>query len=224
MAEITDHALLLRAIPYSDSSLILHLLSENHGRLSLMARGARRAKSQLRAAISPMHRLNLSWRPPRTGSMGTLIDIQRLDLLLAEHLLLAGQQLLADASKLFPDGSTHGYHELCEAMALLSCRPEKSGLCVATWKMLELSGWVGDLEHCWHCDAHVPIEQTMFWRKGHLLCQLCAANHGVLLTPGFRKSCAAHLLKPYITLSKNDINLWNGMIQDMIKTHIVHQG
>ncbi|HKI61379.1 MAG TPA: recombination protein O N-terminal domain-containing protein, partial [Mariprofundaceae bacterium] len=51
MAELNDAALLLRRIPYSETSLVCHFLTENHGRIVLMARGARRAKSAFRASL-----------------------------------------------------------------------------------------------------------------------------------------------------------------------------
>jgi len=40
MAEIRDDALLLRRIPYGDTSFIIHVLTREHGRISLMARAA----------------------------------------------------------------------------------------------------------------------------------------------------------------------------------------
>jgi len=219
MAEQRDEALLLRSIPYSDSSLILHVLTKNHGRISLMARGARRVKSSFRAGLMPLYQLNIRWREPRTGTMGTLVEVQRLAPLLPEFMILAGQELLATASTLFPDGTTQGYQELSLACNLLAERSEDSGLCAATWKMLETSGWTGDFEHCWHCVEEVSSQEDMYWKQGHLLCKSCASNHGALLSPGFRKSIVGHMSAPYIQLTQNHITLWNIMIKDIFKAH-----
>ena len=47
--------------PFRDTSRILDILSLEHGRLSLVARGARSAKSKLRGYLRPFTPLQLSW-------------------------------------------------------------------------------------------------------------------------------------------------------------------
>lgn len=222
MAEQRDDAFLLRSIAYSDSSLILHCLTLNHGRISLMARGARRAKSPFRAALMPLYALQLRWKEPRTGSMGTLLEAQRLSALMPESMMLAGQTLLATASTLFPDGVSHGYDEFHQACALLAVRSEDAGLCAATWRMLEQSGWTGDLTHCWHCMEGIDLNLAMYWRQGHLLCESCANQHGFQLHSGFRKTIASFMQQPNITLTHDHIKLWEMMIKDVFKTHQIH--
>ncbi len=222
MPELRADALLLRAIPFSDSSLILHLLTDGHGRISLMARGARRNKSPFRAGLMALHQLNIRWRSPRTGNMGTLLEVQRLAPLLPEAKILAGQDLLANAAKLFPDGVSHGYQELSDACSILAQRPEVAGVCAATWKMLETSGWTGDLEHCWHCDEHVQLNIAMYWRQGHLLCRSCAGNQGFRLSAGFRKSISGFMQASYIKLHQEHVTLWQMMIKDTFKTHQIN--
>jgi len=219
MAEQRDDAFLLRSIAYSDSSLILHCLTRQHGHISLMARGARRAKSPFRAALMPLYTLQLRWKEPRTGSMGTLLEVQRFSPLLPESMILAGQTLLASASTLFPDGVTQGYAELQQACGLLSARAEEAGLCVATWSMLENSGWIGDFNHCWHCVEPIDLNLNMYWRQGHLLCESCANQHGFQLHAGFRKSIATLMQNPNIKLNNEHITLWKMMIKDVFKTH-----
>ena len=219
MKQQQDDALLLRALPYSDSSLILHILTQHHGRISLMARGARRAKSPFRASLMPLHQLNITWREPRTGNMGTLIDVQRLRPLLSEQKVLAGQALLAKASILFPDGVHAGFEELWNALHTLSHRPEDSGLMAATWGMMLDAGWVGDFEHCWHCSEHIDLIETMFWRQAHLLCESCANKQGLLLSSGCRKSLHTHLSQTNIKLTKDYIQTWESMIQAAFQQH-----
>ncbi len=219
MAEQKDNALLLRAIAYSDSSLILHLLTSQHGRISLMARGARRIKSPFRAGLMPLYQLNIRWREPRTGSMGTLLEVQRLQSLLPDQLMLAGQELLAKASSLFPDGVGQGYDELFQAFNLLAGRPESSGTAAAIWSMIEASGWVGDFEHCWHCSENIDMAIPMFWLQAHLLCSTCSNQQGITLSSGCRKSIAAHMFQTNTRLQQAHIHIWNTMIHDAFKTH-----
>ncbi|MFA6444517.1 MAG: DNA repair protein RecO [Sterolibacterium sp.] len=54
-------AYILHAYPYSESSLILDVFSRDHGRLPLLARGARRPRSALRGVLQAFQPLELGW-------------------------------------------------------------------------------------------------------------------------------------------------------------------
>jgi len=54
-------AYLLHAHPYSETSLVLDVFSRGHGRLALLARGARRPRSALRGVLLSFQPLELSW-------------------------------------------------------------------------------------------------------------------------------------------------------------------
>lgn len=56
--------------PYRESSLLLEIFCAAHGRLGLVARGARRPRSPLRTALEPFRPLLLSWSA--RGELGTL--------------------------------------------------------------------------------------------------------------------------------------------------------
>lgn len=219
MAELEDNALLLRLIPYSDSSLIIHCLTQQHGRISLLAKGARRIKSPFRASLLTMHMLQLRWKEPRTGSLGILIESRRKLELVPTYQSLSGQILIARAAKLFPDGVSQGYCELYKAFELLKHRAEDSGLCAATWCMFEAAGLVGDLEHCWHCAEILELEIPAFWLKGHLLCPACSNNHGMVVNLGLKKCMRAHILDSTCKLNLQQIKNWQHMIEEVQQFH-----
>jgi DNA repair protein RecO (recombination protein O) len=54
-------AWLLHHRPFQDSSRILDILSRDHGRLSVIARGSRSAKSKLKGILRPFLPLQMSW-------------------------------------------------------------------------------------------------------------------------------------------------------------------
>jgi DNA repair protein RecO (recombination protein O) len=58
-------AFILHSYPYRETSLIVEAFSREHGRLGLMARGARRPKSSLRGVLLPFQPLLLSWTGQR---------------------------------------------------------------------------------------------------------------------------------------------------------------
>ena len=61
---------LLHHRPFRDSSRIIDILSRDYGRLSLVARGSRSAKSKLKGILRPFLPLQLSW--VIRGDLGTL--------------------------------------------------------------------------------------------------------------------------------------------------------
>lgn len=54
-------AFLLHAYPFSESSLILEVFARDHGRLALLARGARRPRSALRGVLLNFQPLEFGW-------------------------------------------------------------------------------------------------------------------------------------------------------------------
>lgn len=54
-------AFLLHAYPYSETSLILEVFARDHGRLAVLARGARRPRSALRGVLLAFQPLELGW-------------------------------------------------------------------------------------------------------------------------------------------------------------------
>ena len=56
-----DRGYVLHSYPYRETSLILQAWTEKHGRLGLVAKGARRPKSAQRAVLVPFQPLELDW-------------------------------------------------------------------------------------------------------------------------------------------------------------------
>jgi DNA repair protein RecO (recombination protein O) len=54
-------AFVLHTYPFRETSLIVEAYAQDHGRLALVARGARRPKSSLRGVLMPFQPLLLSW-------------------------------------------------------------------------------------------------------------------------------------------------------------------
>lgn len=54
-------AYLLHAYPFSETSLIVEVFARDHGRLSLLARGARRPRAALRGTLLAFQPLELGW-------------------------------------------------------------------------------------------------------------------------------------------------------------------
>lgn len=63
-------AFILHHRPFRDTSQILDVLSREHGKLALVARGSRGAKSRLRGVLRPFMPLSMSW--VQRSDLGTL--------------------------------------------------------------------------------------------------------------------------------------------------------
>jgi len=57
----SQDAFVLRAVPFTESSLIVDMFTRDYGRLNLLAKGARRAKSRQRSALQPFHLISIGW-------------------------------------------------------------------------------------------------------------------------------------------------------------------
>jgi DNA repair protein RecO (recombination protein O) len=57
----SDSGFVLHSYPYSETSLLTHLWTANHGRIVVVAKGARRPNSALRTLVAPFQPLALSW-------------------------------------------------------------------------------------------------------------------------------------------------------------------
>jgi DNA repair protein RecO (recombination protein O) len=69
-----EPAWLLHHRPFRDSSRILDVLSRDHGRLALVARGSRSANSKLKGILRPFLPLQLSW--VIRSDLGTLVGAE----------------------------------------------------------------------------------------------------------------------------------------------------
>ena len=63
-------AFILHHRPFRDSSQILDILTRDHGKIALVARGSRGAKSRLRGVLRPFLPLRISW--VARSDLGTL--------------------------------------------------------------------------------------------------------------------------------------------------------
>jgi len=214
MAESRDQALLLRRIPFRESSLVLHLLTRDHGRIALMAKGARRANNRLRPHLTQLTALAVRWVGGARG-MGTLTDINRGTELLPPCHHLQGLELLALAAKLFRDGDQHGFNESRAALhRLAQHRQPEAGLIAASWLLLQQAGLIGTLDHCWRCNA---TDSPLRWIEGAYLCRHCHhSQQGDTIPTALQRLLTGHILAdPQAVWEKKTVYLGETMITQL---------
>jgi len=109
MSERVDQepAYILHTRPWRETSLIVDVLSRHHGRLGLVARGARRQTSSLKARLVSFQPLTLAWFGK--GALRTLhgAEWQGGGLCLRGHGLMCGFYLNELILRLLPEGDPH---------------------------------------------------------------------------------------------------------------------
>lgn len=111
-----EPAFLLHHRPYRDSSRIVEFYARDHGRVSLFAKGVRRAGSPLAAVLQPFTRLLISWSGPGDGGVLTGAELVGQPATLPPARLMSGFYLNELLLKLLPRQDAHG--ELYDAYSL----------------------------------------------------------------------------------------------------------
>ena len=70
----SDDAIILKAAPYSETTLLLSLLTREHGVVRALAKGARRAKQNVQAAFEPFAWIQASLRVPSSDGLYSLFS------------------------------------------------------------------------------------------------------------------------------------------------------
>lgn len=87
MRATLEPAYVLHGRPWRESSALLEVFARNHGRIGLVARGARGARSRWKSLLQPFRPLLLSWT--QRGELGTLTGADQV----ASPPALAGEPL-----------------------------------------------------------------------------------------------------------------------------------
>jgi DNA repair protein RecO (recombination protein O) len=153
-------AYILHHRPFRDTSQLLDVISREHGKVTLVARGSRSAKSKLRGILRPFQPLRLSWF--LRSDLGTLTGAE-ID---ASPLPLSGDALLSAyyVNELVlnflhrHDPQPEIFDTYAQTIAALAQSGElAANLRVFEMELLRLLGYALNLEH--DANLHAPIEE-----------------------------------------------------------------
>lgn len=183
-------AVVLRAMKYGEADRILHVFTPDHGRRSVIARGARRPKSKLGGRLEPPSLVDLQLHEGR-GDIATVTGVSTIAAMprLRERLdsIDAAMHACDDVGRLFGDGEAHPpiFHLLVNHLRALD-----RGLAASTvghqlsfrLKLLLGAGLAPQLGACAHCDAPGPLV-AFSGEDGGLLCAQCSPPRGFAIHP-----------------------------------------
>ena len=187
--KLVTRGLVLRATETKEADYILTVLTAEHGRLAVIARGARRRTSKLAAACQHLAFSELvlyrrgSWYYLDEASTIALFDGLRTDL---EKLSLASyfaEMAEAVTSEDLPSGEVLSL--LLNSLYALDTLQKPQSIVKAAFelKLLALSGYEPLLDGCAVCGTHNPKEPVFDAQQGVLLCKECADHGGGGLLP-----------------------------------------
>ncbi|MCG9680016.1 DNA repair protein RecO [Vibrio sp. Isolate24] len=167
-SEGLQRCFVLHRRPYSESSLILDVFSEEFGRVTLMSKGARSKRSNLKGALQPFTPLLLKWSGK--GSMKTLrqaepislgLPLSGINLYSAMYVNeLIGRILMAEVPM---PALFHDYlHALTE---LAQCDNPEPALRRFELAMLSAMGYGVDFLHCAGTGDAIDPDMTYRYRE-----------------------------------------------------------
>jgi DNA repair protein RecO (recombination protein O) len=182
-APLKTEAIVLRSIRYGEADRILHLYTPRHGRLSAIAKGARRARSRFGARLEPFLRIRAVLHDGR-GDLYTVTgaDTVAVHPALREHArtLDAAARACDAVSRLFETADPHPevYRLLANELELLASGVAHAGPAnglAFRLKLLLAAGIVPQLGSCASCgDAeHLSAFSAA---AGGVVCNSCEAS------------------------------------------------
>jgi DNA repair protein RecO (recombination protein O) len=180
---LKTEVVVLRSMRYGEADRILHLYSRDHGRISAIAKGVRKARSRFGGRLEPCSRVALVLHQGRSELLTvTGADTVASHARLRDHAAaLDGAVRACDAvNRLFGDGEPHppAYHLLCNELALLDRDPGR-----ATWanqlafrlKLLVAAGLAPQLASCASCGEAEHLV-GFSGAAGGVVCSACEAG------------------------------------------------
>jgi DNA repair protein RecO (recombination protein O) len=183
MGPLRTDAIVLRSIRYGEADRILHLYTPAHGRISAIAKGARRSRSRFGARLEPFFQIRTVLHQGRSE----LLTVTSVDTV-APYRLLRDYAATLDAAaracdavtRLFetPDPHPEVFTLLSNQLTLLNADPSharaETGLAFRL-KLLLAAGILPQLGSCTSCGEREHL-QAFSAAAGGVVCSACEAT------------------------------------------------
>jgi DNA repair protein RecO (recombination protein O) len=200
---LQTEAVVLRAMKHGEADRILHVFTPDHGRRSVIARGARRPKSKLGGRLEPPSYVDLQLQEGR-GDIATVTGVSTLAALprLRDRLDSIDAAMIAcdDVGRLFGDDEPHPpiFHLLVNHLRALDGESAAAGVgrqLSFRLKLLVGAGLTPQLGACARCGAAGPLV-GFSGVDGGLVCSSCSPPAGYAVRPELAEVMRAALGSP----------------------------
>jgi DNA repair protein RecO (recombination protein O) len=181
---VSVRALVLQAMPYSETSRILRLYTEALGLRSVIAKGARRPKSRFGGVLEPFTEGVAAFFLRDGRDLHTLsgFDLVRSRQALGRSLVgFAGASVLAEIVLRAGTEEPHPevYHALVDALDLIAAAPDDASreyaALAGAWRLIAHLGFEPQLEACVVCGREIADEEPVRFDAvaGGVACTRC---------------------------------------------------
>ena len=159
MTLIKTEALLLKKINFRDASNIIHFYTREHGRISVIAKGAREMKSQFRGYLEPLNHLSIIYYDKDTREIQTLSKVDLLQQFISNPKEIVansyGNAIMETIDKIVQhnEESEHLFDMTINLLRFIDKQPEKAeiGFILFLFAAIKLLGYHIDLSRCHFC-------------------------------------------------------------------------
>jgi DNA repair protein RecO (recombination protein O) len=209
MPTYTDEGIVLRRIDYGETDRILTVLTREHGKIGVIARGVRRSQSRLASRTDLFVRSRMQLAKGR-GELDVLTQAEPVaappaasDARRAACAALCAELTDRVLESHHADGDIYSL----VAAALSACaEPSRDPRAAVVWfarRMMDRLGYAPQLHECASCERVLPEAPAHFSATaGGLLCTDCAANDPAAIL------CSVRVIKVLRTAAAADAELW----------------
>lgn len=185
---VRSEALLVRVVEYRESDLVLTFLTRKEGKVSCIARAARKSRKRFGGTLEPMHTLDITY-DDRGGDLATLKDarliVAREGLTKSLDALDAAGRALRWLRHVCPPKTPEedAFDATIELLdALDTGAVPTPALVVYGLKLLAEVGYAVDFAACVTCGKPCPSDRPAAFdaAKGGLVCQACGGAPRVI--------------------------------------------
>ena len=177
-AKITDHAIIIKVTNFSETSLIVRCLTANHGFISFLAKGLRKAQDKTQLISLFEYELNLY--SPQDQGLYLFSDAN----LISENTIYTRPETWAAADSgiellehlMIPPEEYGSYYDLVKSYLAYLEKVNKNSILIL-WRfwirVFKLSGVDFDPLICSHCHKEGEMAAALDQSTGSLLCKDC---------------------------------------------------
>ena len=183
---VKTDAFLLRTVDYRDSDRILTLLTANKGKISALARGARKSQKRYGGALIPFAQMEVVLEKGR----GKLLHIKEAELTTANEGIAKDLRRLGASSYIIeiiresipenlPDQPIFRLLETAlPLLATIALEDVQKAVIAIVLKILSYSGIAVGLSNCSACDTTVPPGRPVLFHpgRGGVICTPCGGG------------------------------------------------
>ncbi|HVH05874.1 MAG TPA: DNA repair protein RecO [Myxococcota bacterium] len=186
MAAFASEALVLRAVDFGESDLVVHLLLPGSGRLAAIAKGARRSTRRFPGVLDLFNHLRVEIERSRRGALARLEHARLLDAFVGlradARRFALGCFLLELLDRLAPEGAARRDAErlfgfAVDALAALeTARPDRRTHALLELQALAALGLRPELRRCVRCGREIEGARAIAFHvpEGGPVCAACS--------------------------------------------------